>query len=314
MGLAVAVARDGQREPEAGAHQAITPWCRPTPLGESCRPRPSDRPLVLDLSSLWAGPLCGQLLSLAGARVVKLESRTRPDGARVGHGGFFDLMNGAKASVALDFSCHADLQALRQLLRHADIVIESSRPRALRQLGIEAEASLRQAPGQVWLSLTGYGRRPPQDAWVAFGDDAAVAAGLCLSDDLPDAPPLFCGDAIADPLTGLHAAVAALASWRAGGGMMLDVAMCEVVRHAMNFDTRDPQNAPSRGGAGESLIVRPLPKPSAQSETGQGSDWEVAIDGDTQEVRAPRARNAEAHARPHGADTAEILAEFRAQC
>ena len=135
-----------------------------------------------------------------------------------------------------------------------------------------------------------------------------------MRDDLADAPPLFCGDAIADPLTGLHAAVAALASWRAGGGVLLDVAMCEVVRHAMSFDTRSPRDAVRRGGDGESLIIRPLGRPSAQSEPSQRIEWEVAIGGDTQEVRAPRAREAETHARPLGADTAEILAEFSAQC
>ena len=39
-------------------------------------------PLVVDLSALWAGPLCAHLLGLAGARVVKVESLGRPDGAR----------------------------------------------------------------------------------------------------------------------------------------------------------------------------------------------------------------------------------------
>ncbi len=60
--------------------------------------------LVVDLSSLWAGPLCGDLLARAGARVVKVESTSRPDGARRGPSSFFDLLNGAKRSVALDFN------------------------------------------------------------------------------------------------------------------------------------------------------------------------------------------------------------------
>ena len=40
--------------------------------------------LVVDLSSLWAGPLCTSLLGLAGARAVKVESPARPDGAVAG--------------------------------------------------------------------------------------------------------------------------------------------------------------------------------------------------------------------------------------
>ncbi len=45
--------------------------------------------LVVDLSSLWAGPLAGRLLRDAGARVVKVEATGRPDGARHGPASFF---------------------------------------------------------------------------------------------------------------------------------------------------------------------------------------------------------------------------------
>ena len=57
---------------------------------------------MIDLSALWAGPLCGDLLAGAGATVVKVESTQRPDGARRGAHAFYDLMNGRKRSVALD--------------------------------------------------------------------------------------------------------------------------------------------------------------------------------------------------------------------
>ena len=63
-------------------------------------PGPARQPagcLVVDLSSLWAGPLCGDLLAGAGATVVKVESTRRPDGARRGPRQFFDLLNGRKS-------------------------------------------------------------------------------------------------------------------------------------------------------------------------------------------------------------------------
>src|SRR5262249_27702398 len=60
-------------------------------------PRRLEGALVVDLSSLWAGPLCGRLLADAGATVVKVESRARPDGARRGPAAFFDLLNAGKA-------------------------------------------------------------------------------------------------------------------------------------------------------------------------------------------------------------------------
>src|SRR5205085_9415171 len=55
---------------------------------------PLDRPpLVVDLSSLLAGPLCTHLPHDRGARVIKVESTTRPDGARRGPAAFFDRMH-----------------------------------------------------------------------------------------------------------------------------------------------------------------------------------------------------------------------------
>ena len=101
--------------------------------GAGAGPRRADGLLVVDMSSLWAGPLCGQLLARAGAVVVKVESPGRPDGTRRGEPAFFDWMNSGKLSYAIDFDAGAD--ALRRLLSVADIVIEGSRPAALRAAG-----------------------------------------------------------------------------------------------------------------------------------------------------------------------------------
>jgi len=53
-------------------------------------------PLIVDLSSLWAGPLASSLLQMTGAEVIKVESPTRPDGMRLGHEGFYRLLNANK--------------------------------------------------------------------------------------------------------------------------------------------------------------------------------------------------------------------------
>src|SRR6185295_5245496 len=74
-----------------------------TRLGPASAPRNMTGLLVADLSSMWAGPLCGQLLARAGATVVKVETRARPDGTRAGPPAFFDWMNSGKLSYAVDF-------------------------------------------------------------------------------------------------------------------------------------------------------------------------------------------------------------------
>ena len=130
--------------------------------GSSAGPRRADGLLVADLSSLWAGPLCGQLLARAGAVVVKVESPSRPDGTRRGEPAFFDWMNAGKLSYCVDFDSDSD--ALRRLLDAADIVIEGSRPAALRRRGLSAE----DLPGRTGSNLVAYQRlsRPARPAGV----------------------------------------------------------------------------------------------------------------------------------------------------
>ena len=181
--------------------------------------------VVVDLSSLWAGPLVGHLLLRAGARVVKVESTTRPDGARRGSPRFFRHLNGGKQSVALDFASASGRRQLGRLVARADVVITGSRPRALEQLGLDLEDRVRGGPTRLWLSVSGYGMQGPSGARVAFGDDAAVAGGLVAWDG---EGPCFCGDAVADPITGLALAVAALTALTEGGAWVLDASMADV--------------------------------------------------------------------------------------
>jgi crotonobetainyl-CoA:carnitine CoA-transferase CaiB-like acyl-CoA transferase len=172
--------------------------------------------VVADLSSMWAGPLCARLLGLAGADVIKVESPGRPDGARVGNREFFDWLHAGHRSLAADFRTAPGRAALGALLNAADVVIEASRARALRALGL-APDMIPHRDGQVWLSITGYGRAAPER--VAFGDDAAVAGGLVgWTSGGPTPEPVFCADAIADPLTGVCGALAVARSVAAGGG------------------------------------------------------------------------------------------------
>src|SRR3546814_9453555 len=103
----------------------------------------------------------------------------------------------------------------------ADSVNESSRPRALRQLGIEAEKRVCSRPGLTWIAISGYSRTVPEEDWIAYGDDAGAASGLSALLHRTTGQWAFVGDAIADPLTGIHAALAAWRNWRAGGSKLL---------------------------------------------------------------------------------------------
>jgi hypothetical protein len=208
LGLPVAALRPPSMTP--------APWTI-TPLPAGRRPSRGQM-LVVNLAALWAGPLCAHLLSLAGARVIDVESIRRPDRSRQGNARFFDWLHAGHESVAMDLTEPDGRAALLALIRAADVVIEASRPRALMSLGVSAEAVLADHRPRTWIRITGHG----QVNRTAFGDDAAVAGGLAAWDA---AGPVFAGDAIADPLTGLIAAVAALSTMTANGSWIIDLSM-----------------------------------------------------------------------------------------
>lgn len=230
--------------------------------------------LVVDLSSLWAGPLCGHILTILGARVVKVESVDRPDGARFGPAAFYDLLHAGQESVAVDLRTSEGRAVLAGLVDVADVVIEGSRPRALRQLGVVAEEVLARARTKCWASITGYGRTGPWSNAVGFGDDTAVAGGL-LAFDPGTGMPAPCGDAIADPLTGVHAALVATACRLGGGTWLADLAL--------------------REHAAATLTV---PTPAAPVGEATGS------------MTAPTTRRPSGRAPALGADTDRVLAEL----
>jgi hypothetical protein len=258
-----------------GSALAATDRAFGLPLAAAClrRPGPGPRAIegatVVDLSSLWAGPLCGQLLAAAGADVIKVESTARPDGARRGPVSFFDLLNGAKRSVALDLATAGGRRDLRRLIEAADVVIESARPRALEQMGIEAAEVLRHPRGpRVWAAITSHGRDPGQAHRVGFGDVAAVAGGLVAVDA---GGPCFLADAVADPLAGLVAAAAVTEALDAGGHWLIDAAMAPLAASVVGppVDVAGqvplpprarPANRPAPAlGADTTVVMRDLP-------------------------------------------------------
>jgi crotonobetainyl-CoA:carnitine CoA-transferase CaiB-like acyl-CoA transferase len=96
---------------------------------------------------------------------------------------------------------------------------------------------------------------------VAFGDDASVAGGLVAWE--AEDEPVFCGDALADPVTGIIAAAAVLEAVAAGGGVLLDVSMQRCA----------------------AALTPPTPSPSMAAERADGGGWQVALPGEAVAVR-----------------------------
>jgi len=293
LGVAAAPVRRAVTAPavsQAAIPLPPAPAQRPVPARPAA-PRPLAGLLVADFSALWAGPLCAHLLGLAGARIVKVETPWRPDGARRGNAAFYRLLHAGHRSVAFDPLTSAGREAMAALVRAADIVIESSRPRALARFGLDADAAV--AAGTTWVSITAYGRAVDR---VGFGDDVAAGAGLVAAD--ADGHPLFCGDAIADPLTGLTAAL--LAARAPAGGVLLDVAMSGVV--AATLDTATTATRP---------VARARRPPSARRSWDVDADeWVADTASGPVPVAMPRRRLVPGKAPGLGEHTAEVSAEL----
>ncbi|MFF7944685.1 CoA transferase [Nocardia gamkensis] len=257
----------------AGPVMHREPVVRPAPQ----RPRSVEGLLVVDFSALWAGPLCAHLLGLAGARVVKVETPSRPDGARRGEPAFYALLHAGHESVVLDPADSAERAALIALVDRADIVIEASRPRALAGFGLDAHAAV--ARGATWVSITAAGRA---SARIGFGDDVAASAGLVACDAAGE--PVFVGDAIADPLTGLTAAALAMSAPASGQepGMLWDISMTDVVAGTLSRDHVPPVRL-------------------------HRNRWYIESEGEVVPVGEPQARQPSGAAAAPGADTARVL-------
>jgi hypothetical protein len=177
--------------------------------------------LAVNLGSLWAGPLCAHLLAAAGFHVVDVESPGRPDGSRLGAPAFYQRLHAGHELAVLPLTTEAGRCELASLLRAADVVITGSRTASLARLGATRD-QVSAGRAQVWVCITGHGAVSHR---IGLGDDAAAAGGLVAWDA---AGPVFAGDAIADPLTGLAAALGAFACLAAGGSWDVRLALRDV--------------------------------------------------------------------------------------
>jgi crotonobetainyl-CoA:carnitine CoA-transferase CaiB-like acyl-CoA transferase len=260
----------------------VDPRRGPVALPAPGPPRSVAGLLVADFSALWAGPLCAHLLGLAGARVVKVETPQRLDGARRGNERFYRLLHAGHRSVLLDPDTSGGRRALSALVEAAHIVIEASRPRALARFGLDAPAAAER--GTIWVSITANGRAARR---VGFGDDVAAGAGLVAFDAARR--PMFCGDALADPLTGLVAAELALSAPENARGRLFDLSMADVVAATRDIGETETRDAVARRA---------------------GAGWVVDTSDGPVPVAPPRHRDVPGYAPAPGEHTAEVLREL----
>ncbi|MDF3313530.1 CoA transferase [Rhodococcus sp. T2V] len=206
--------------------------------------------LVLDLSRALAGPIAAMMLGDLGARVIKVEAPGSGDDSRtwgppfVGpaddpHSSYFMSANRNKESIVLDLKSEHGKDALRQLIRRADVLIENLRPGAFDRLGFAAGMLEELNPRLITLSITGFGHDGPEGSRAGYDQIAQGEAGLMSVTGDPDGEPTRIGVPIADVLAGVHGATgvsAALASReKTGKGMVVRTSLLAAAVSAHTF-------------------------------------------------------------------------------
>jgi len=192
---------------------------------------------VLDVSTLFAGPMAAMHLGDMGATVVKVEHPHRPDPAR-GHGPskngqnlWWKTLGRNKRTIALDLHTEGGREALLRLVETADVMIENFRPGTLERWGVGYKQLSARNPRLVLARVTGFGQKGPYRSRPGFGTLAEAMSGFAAMTGEPDGPPVLPPFGLADGIASLATAYAIMVALRArdgsGVGQEVDVAIIE---------------------------------------------------------------------------------------
>ena len=151
---------------------------------------------VVDLGSAWAGPMAGHLLADMGAEVIKVESRARMDGMRLGRpmvgedltGGdrglwpelqpVFHGLNRNKLSVTLNLRTESGRSILQRLASVSDVALANFSPGVLERLGMDYASLRRVKPDIIVASMPAFGDTGPLRDMVAYAPIIQAMSGM----------------------------------------------------------------------------------------------------------------------------------------
>ncbi len=192
---------------------------------------------VLDLATLFAGPLAATMLGDFGAEVIKVEHPRKPDPSR-GHGPSKDgvglwwkLLGRNKRNVTLDLSTPGGRDVLLRLAAESDVVIENFRPGTLERWQLGWPELSAANPRLVLARVTGFGQVGPYARRPGFGTLAEAMSGFAAITGEPDGPPTLPPFGLADSIAALSTAYAVMTALagrdRTGRGQVVDMAIIE---------------------------------------------------------------------------------------
>lgn len=194
---------------------------------------------VIDLATVLAAPYAATLLGDYGAEVIKVENPSGPDAIRgwgvvadKGIQPFWAVVGRNKFPITLNLKVPEGRRVLVELVRRADVLIENMRPGAMEKLGIGRQDLLRENPGLVIGTVSGFGQHGPYAGRPGFGTLAEGFSGFTYLNAQPGGPPTNAPMALADFIAGVHLAFAVMIALRhqqrgLAGGQVIDLALYE---------------------------------------------------------------------------------------
>jgi CoA:oxalate CoA-transferase len=193
---------------------------------------------VIDFGQIYQGPYATLLMAKAGADVVKVEPpqgepmRARAASSR-GAGIPIAMLNSNKRGLTLNLKHEKGKVLLKDLVRQADVLLENFTPDVMRKLGVGWEVLHEINPRLIYASGSGYGLTGPDRDLMAMDLTIQATSGMMSVTGFPDGPPMKCGAAVVDFMSGIHlyAAVVTALYERSvtGQGRLVEVSMQEAI-------------------------------------------------------------------------------------
>ena len=196
---------------------------------------------VIELGQLLAGPFCGQLLGDMGADVIKVEPPGAGDQMRDwGLGAVkvqWEVIARNKRSVSANMRVPEGQALVRDLICHADVLIENFKPGTMEKWGLDPAKLIAEQPGLIVARMSGYGQSGPYANRAGFGGIGEAMGGWRYIVGEPDRAPSRMGVSIGDTLTATYGCMGVLAALhhrsRTGQGQVIDATLYESVLQVM---------------------------------------------------------------------------------
>lgn len=194
---------------------------------------------IVDFTQAHAGSLATMLLADMGAEVIKIERAGFGDLARYWapfrgeNSGYYAFLNRGKKSVSLNLTTPEGKEAVKKLVKTADVVCENFKYGSMERMGLTYEALREIKPDIIYSSLNGFGQTGPMKKNIGLDLHLQAMGGVMAATGFPDGDPVRVGVAFGDHLSGTYMAqaisLALMERAQTGRGQYIDIAILDAL-------------------------------------------------------------------------------------